>query len=90
MTRSGFRKSDVAGWVLMSKDRAIRRRKHEIRALEEAGVRAFFFGAGEMTSEQMISSFQGALPRISRTVRKQKPPYLKRITPSGRRTDLDD
>lgn len=72
------------GWILLTKDRAIRRRPPELDALRKARVRALFFAAGDMTSAQMISSFRAALPRIQRLVKREKPPFLWRITPSGK------
>ena len=70
-------------WILLTKDRRIRRRPAELEALKRARVRALFFAAGDMTSAQMISSFQAALPRIQRLVKREKPPFLRRISPSG-------
>jgi hypothetical protein len=61
-------------WILLTKDRRIRRRPGELEALKRARVRALFFAAGDMTS---------ALPRIQRLVKREKPPFLRRITPSG-------
>lgn len=72
------------GWILLTKDRRIRRRPVELEALKRARVRALFFAAGDMTSAQMISSFRAALQRIQRLVKREKPPFLRRITPSGR------
>lgn len=76
-------KAGERGWILLTKDRRIRRRPVELEALKRARVRALFFAAGDMTSAQMISSFQTALPRIQRLVKREKPPFLRRITPSG-------
>lgn len=77
------------GWILLTKDRAIRRRKPELNSLRRARVRAFFFASGDLTSAQMIRSFRKALHRIARAIEKEQPPFLKRITPSGELTDLE-
>jgi rRNA-processing protein FCF1 len=76
-------KAGVHRWILLTKDRRIRRRPVELEALKRARVRALFFAAGDMTSAQMISSFRAALQRIQRLVKREKPPFLQRITPSG-------
>jgi len=76
-------KAGDRGWILLTKDRRIRRRPVELEALKRARVRALFFAAGDMTSAQMIRSFRAALPRIQRLVKREKPPFLRRITPAG-------
>ena len=77
------------GWVLLTKDRAIRRRRTELNSLRRSEVRAFFFGSGDLTSNQMIRSFRRAFRRIARIIAKEEPPFLKRISPSGEITDLE-
>lgn len=76
-------KAGERGWILLTKDRRIRWRPPELAALKRARVRALFFGAGDMTSAQMIRSFRAALPRIQRLIKREKPPFLRRITPKG-------
>jgi|SRR5688572_8144098 len=76
-------KAGECGWILLTKDRRIRRRPVELAALKRARVRTLFFAAGDMTSTQMIHSLRAALPRIQRLVKRQKPPFLRRITPKG-------
>jgi hypothetical protein len=48
--------------------------------LRRAGVRAFFFAYGDLTSAEMVDSFRKALDRITRAIQREKPPFLRRIT----------
>ena len=71
------------GWVLISSDRRQSRKFDELGALRRARVRAFYFSNATMTSAMQIEAFTKGLGRIARAVRKQTPPFVKIIRPSG-------
>ncbi len=49
-------------WIILSKDKMIRRRFLERDALIHASARAFFLGSGNLTGEEMARAFVAALP----------------------------
>lgn len=57
------------GWVVLTKDKQIRRRTLELKALTEAGVAAFVLTAGNLRGEEMglrcgvCTSFSGIFRR---------------------------
>jgi PIN like domain len=71
------------GWVLISADRRQSRKSDELAALKQARVRAFYFSTGTMTATMQIHAFRKGLGQIVRAVRKQTPPFVKIIRPSG-------
>jgi hypothetical protein len=71
------------GWVLVSSDRRQSRKRDELTALRSAKVRAFYFSNATMTSAMQIEAFTKGLGQIVRAVRKQTPPFVKIIRPSG-------
>jgi predicted nuclease of predicted toxin-antitoxin system len=71
------------GWIVLTKDKAIRYRAIEREALLNAGIRAFFFMSGNVPFEQMAEIVAGALPRIQRFVEKHKPPFIAGIYKDG-------
>ena len=54
------------GWVVLTKDRYIRRRELEIEALINAGVRAFVLTAADLTGPEQAAVFVKALRKITR------------------------
>ena len=71
------------GWIVLTKDRHIRYRKPEINALLKAAVAAFVLTGGNLTGDEMAAIFVRALPRISRLVLAQRPPFIAKITKAG-------
>ena len=51
-------------WIVLTKDRRIRRRPTEIRAIAEHGVRAFVLARGSLTGVQQAEFFGNNLDRI--------------------------
>jgi len=78
-------------WVLITKDKNIRKRAIEVRALVESGVRAFVFTGGGMRGEDQGIVFRTALPAILRMLARIPPPFIARVTSSGdvERIDAD-
>ena len=71
------------GWIVLTKDKLIRKRPIERHALLASGVRAFVFTGGNLSGVEMAESIIGALPRILRVVENTSPPFIARITGSG-------
>lgn len=70
-------------WVVLSKDKAIRRNALERQALLEASVACFMLGRGELSAEQMASAFITALPRMQRVLRRFRVPLAASVTVTG-------
>lgn len=76
----------VAGaeeWVVLTRDKNIRLREIERRALIAASVAAFVFTAGNASGVETAEAIVGALPRIERKLLTETPPFICRITASG-------
>ncbi len=71
-------------WVVLTKDRRIRYRNLERRALMQAGVAAFILTAGDLTGEEMAGVFVAALPTMKRFLAMHDPPFIAAITRGGR------
>jgi hypothetical protein len=71
------------GWVVLTKDKLIRKRPIERDALVGANVRAFVFTGGNMSGIEMAESIVGAIPRMLRIIAATPPPFIARITGSG-------
>ena len=72
------------GWIVLTKDKRIRRNAVERRALEESGVAAFVLTSGDMTGTEMGSAFVKALDRMIRLHRNHSPPFVGTVDRSGR------
>ena len=72
------------GWIVLTKDKAIRHRPNEHRALVNAGVRAFVLAAGEMTGPDQAALFRRILPKIRQHVAELPPgPFVVRVARDG-------
>jgi hypothetical protein len=71
------------GWIVLTKDRHIRRRPLELYALVRARVRAFVLTATELSGEQQAAAFIKALPRIERICRSSKRPVIAAVSERG-------
>ena len=71
-------------WVLITKDKQIRRREIELRALRQAGVRAFVLTAGGLTGRDQARVLQSALPAMIRLLRRRATAFVARITAGSR------
>src|SRR5438445_13332296 len=77
-------------WVVVTRDERIRYRVAERQAIRRAKVRAFVLAAqGDLRAEMLAEIFLKALPRILRTVKKQKPPFIAKISRGGEVTLLE-
>lgn len=71
------------GWIVLTKDRYIRKRALEIEALVNARVRAFVLTAADLTGPDQAAVFVRALPKIVRICNASKGPLIGAIGQGG-------
>lgn len=76
------------GWVVLTKDKDIRRNEVERAALFGSNVAAFIFRIGGMKGEQVANVALAALPRIERALRVHEAPFIARVADGGSVTML--
>lgn len=69
-------------WIVLTKDKQIRKRPLEKLALMTAGLRVFALTAGDLGTDAQVDAFLRGLRRIARISRLQGP-YIARVTASG-------
>jgi len=70
------------GWVLLTKDKNIRRNQLEVEAILNAGVRAFVITATNLSHQQIADLVSKAIPKIGR-ISQQRGPFVYNITSTG-------
>jgi hypothetical protein len=70
-------------WVVLTRDKRIRYREVERRALERSGVAAFVLAGKSLTGAEMAAALRAALPRMLRLLRKRSPPFIATVGPKG-------
>jgi hypothetical protein len=70
------------GWVLLTKDKDIRRRPLEIEAILNSRVRAFVLTASGLRREEQADIFLKAMPKIHRVCRRRGP-FVYNVTALG-------
>ncbi len=78
LTRAG-----AEGWIVLTKDKMIRKRIIERQALVRAKVRAFVFTGGNISGVETAELIVAALPRMERIINANRAPFIARITGSG-------
>lgn len=68
------------GWILITKDKNIRKREIELRALKQSRVRAFVLTAGGLKGEEQAHVFREALPAMLRLLRRKAASFVARVT----------
>jgi PIN like domain len=76
------------GWVVLTKDDRIRYWATERTALLSAGVRAFVLTSSQLQGSEMAAAFVKALPQIKRLIAKHAPPFIGRVSRSGKVSPL--
>lgn len=71
------------GWIVLTKDKAIRKRPNEMTALVNSRVRAFVLAAGELTGPDQAALFARAVPKMIEFVSQLAPPFVVRISKNG-------
>jgi hypothetical protein len=69
---------DVAGrgWIMLTKDKAIRVRAHERNPFLLAGGRGFFLSGGNLPGDEQSRRFVNALPKMKKIVSSNPAPFL--------------
>jgi predicted nuclease of predicted toxin-antitoxin system len=63
-------------WLVLTKDRNIRRRPLEVEAFVRAGLRVFVLTSADLTGEEASEIFVKAFPRIRRFCQKHRAPFI--------------
>jgi hypothetical protein len=69
-------------WILVTKDKNVRRNQLEVEAILNSDVRAFVVTAANLNHEQIAQLVLKAMPKITRISRRQGP-FVYNITASG-------
>lgn len=72
------------GWVVLSKDKLIRKRNVEKYALINANVATFILTSGNLTGEQMGEALVKAHKKMIRIVENYQRPFIVTVTRDGR------
>ncbi|MEZ5963459.1 MAG: hypothetical protein R3F56_06395 [Planctomycetota bacterium] len=76
------------GWVVLTKDQRIRRRRVEFDALLAARVAAFVLTSGNLSGAATAEAFARAYPRIRKKLRDYAIPFVAGVDAKGRVTML--
>ncbi len=71
------------GWVVLTKDKAIRRNSVELQAVIAANARMFTLSGGNMTGEEMGRVFVDNRLTMARFIKNHPPPFIARVSASG-------
>ena len=71
------------GWVVLTKDKAVRRNALELAAILAGDVACFSLGHGNLKAEQMAQAFVAARSRMERALRRYDPPMTASVTSTG-------
>jgi predicted nuclease of predicted toxin-antitoxin system len=68
------------GWVLLTQDKGIKRRKNELAALRENKVRAFVISARGLRGEEIGALIVKTMPQILRVLKHTEAPLIAAIS----------
>ena len=71
------------GWVVLTKDKAIRTWPVELRAVEAAKVRLSNLSGGNLTGAEMVRILVDNRLKIGRFIKNQPAPFIARVSASG-------
>jgi hypothetical protein len=71
------------GWVILTKDRALRHNSLEQIALLKSNTHSFILTSADQTAAQMANAFVTALNDMKKMIGKFPPPFVATVTPSG-------
>lgn len=77
------------GWVVLTKDAAIRRHPHEKAMFQAACVRVFTLARQNLPGREMGELFASMLPGMRKRVANVSPPFIFSISRGGAFTRLD-
>ncbi len=72
------------GWIVLTKDKAIRTRPVELQAVITAKVRMFRLSSGNMTGEEMGRVFVDNRLNMGRFMKRHPPPFIARVSDERR------
>lgn len=71
------------GWIVITRDKNIRRKPNELQAFKDAKAIAFALASGNASAEDTARLVVGLYPRILRKVRGTKSPAMFSVTLAG-------
>jgi hypothetical protein len=71
------------GWVVLTKDKGMRRKPAEIAALKAARLAVFTLARGDMTGEEAARLFITNRLNIGRFLKNHHPPFIAHVSESG-------
>ncbi len=71
------------GWVVLTKDKAVRRNALELAAILASGVACFSLGHGNLKAEQMAQAFIAARRRMEKALRRFDPAMTASVSTAG-------
>jgi hypothetical protein len=71
------------GWIVLTRDKNIRRKPNELRAFREHGVIAFVLTGGDATAADTAVLVTALYPRMLRKLKGAKPPAMFTLTMAG-------
>ncbi|QDU18705.1 hypothetical protein ETAA1_05980 [Urbifossiella limnaea] len=71
------------GWVVLTKDKAIRRKPAEREKVIAYGVRMFTLPSGSMNGEEMAQTFLDSGRDIGRTLHRHPWPFVAQVSRQG-------
>src|SRR5205814_7319834 len=77
------------GWILLTKDKNIRRRQLEVDAILNSGVRAFVVTAAGLTGDDTAALLVRAMRKVYRICH-QRGPFIYNITATGLVTQISN
>ena len=71
------------GWIVLTRDKNIRRKRNELRAFQECGVIGFVFTSGDASAADTAALITAVYPKLIRQAKGTKPPAMFSITLAG-------
>ncbi len=71
------------GWLILTKDDAIRRRLLEQMAVASSGARVFVLASGNLTGPEMAAILVSALSRMQRFAQSNSQPFIAKVHRRG-------
>jgi predicted nuclease of predicted toxin-antitoxin system len=71
------------GWIVLTRDKNIRRRPNELAAMKSANVVMFVLSQGNLSAAETARIVVGAYPRMLRTARGARRPAIFSLTRGG-------
>ena len=72
-----------AGWIVLTRDQAIRRKPNELKAFRDAKLIMFALASGNASAEDTARLVVELYPRILRKAQSAKPPAMFSVTLAG-------